>query len=86
MFIFQKYSINLVRAFFYIIIITDEFLRTRNSFCSYEAICSMLNLAEREKVFFHDPAKLYSGHEMNRTFQGDFASSIHMSFSLMLVE
>lgn len=52
MFIFQKYSINLVRAFFYIIIITDEFLRTQNSFCNYEAICSMLNLAEREKVFF----------------------------------
>lgn len=44
----------------------------------------MLNLAEREKVFFHDPAKLYSGEEMNRTFQGDFASSIHMSFSLLV--
>lgn len=51
MFIFQKYSINLVRAFFFNIIITDEFLRTRNSFCSYEAICAMLNLAEKGKGF-----------------------------------
>lgn len=30
---------------------TDEFLRTRNSFCSYEAICAMLNLAEKGKGF-----------------------------------
>lgn len=37
--------------FFFNIIITDEFLRTRNSFCSYEAICAMLNLAEKGKGF-----------------------------------
>lgn len=48
--IFQKYSINIVRAFFFLII-TDEFLRTRDSFCSYEAICALLNLAEKGKGF-----------------------------------
>lgn len=53
MFSFQRCLLNIVMIF-----ITDEFLRTLNSFCSCEAACYAKLSSKKEHIFLHAPGKL----------------------------
>lgn len=64
------------------IFITDEFLRTRNSFCSCETECYAKLNREKEQIFLHDPGKFILEKKFARFSKDDFDSSIYINLSL----